>query len=212
MVPFVDIHTHRREVLPGVVSVYSLRMGVESCCGLTGPFWAGVHPWDCSLVDRETLDRLAEIGAAGIGEIGLDRVRGRLDGQYPWFEAQLSVAVRRGLPVALHVVRASEEAIAAVRASNIDADRVMVHGFAGGAGLLRRYLDQGYLVSAGWRALASDKSREALAAVPSDRLLLETDGVGDIMEVYEAVARVRGCATEELKANVYDTYTRFLRL
>lgn len=210
--PFVDIHTHRREVLPGVVSVYSLRMGVECCRGLTGPFWAGVHPWDCGSADRETLDRLSLIGAAGIGEIGLDRVRGRLDEQYPWFEAQLSVAARRGLPVALHVVRASEEAIAAVRASKVEPSRVMVHGFAGGVGLLRRYLDEGFVVSAGWRSLASAKSREALAAVPSGRLLVETDGVGDIREVYAAVAEVRRCGVEELKESIYDTYTIFFRL
>lgn len=208
MYPYIDIHTHRRYSADDVIAVYSLRLGIEGAEGVARPFWAGVHPWDCDTAGRDAVMLLRDMETDGVGEIGLDRTRGDMAVQRPVFEEQLAVAAERDMPVALHAVRASEEVIAAVRGSGVDRGRVMIHGFVGGKELARRYLGEGYIVSVGWRTLASRRGREAVASLPEGRFMAETDTDGDIRRVYGAIADVRGCDESGLRRMMYDTYLR----
>lgn len=210
MYPYIDIHTHRRYGADDVIAVYSLRLGIEGAEGVSRPFWAGVHPWDCDTVGRDAVMRLRNMEMDGVGEIGLDRTCGDMAVQRPIFEEQLAVASERDMPVALHAVRTSEEVIAAVRGSGVDRGRVVIHGFVGGKELARRYLGEGYIVSVGRRTLASQKGREAVASLPEGRFMAETDTEGDIRQVYRAIAEVRGCDESGLRRMMYDTYGRLL--
>lgn len=209
MSPYIDIHTHRLGTpCDDTISVYSLRLGKESPDDIPRPMWAGVHPWDCDTVGLEAIGRLSDMAIDGIGEIGLDRTRGDFALQRLFLDEQLAVAAERDMPVALHAVRTSEEVIAAVRKSGVDRGRVTVHGFAGGKELAARYLGEGYMLSVGWRTLASQRGREAVASIPDGRLFAETDTDGDIREVYGGIAAARGCGVEELRDMIYDTYRR----
>ncbi len=64
----------------------------------------------------------------------------------------------------------------------------------------------GFLLSFG-QAIASEHSKnvEALLAVPSDKLFLETDeGDMDIREIYSMAAAIKGMSEEELREQVLD--------
>lgn len=215
--PLIDIHTHRKESKTGVVSLYSMRFGIESDCdGVRKPFCAGIHPWDCTAVPIEVVSRLETMDIAAVGEIGLDTLRGGdISRQTQYFDAQLKIALRRRLPVIIHTVRASQQTVAAIRKSGMDGTKVIIHGFSGGEKNYLLFRNEGYTVSFGLRSLLSPACREVIKVADDGAFLLETDTddkCGDnhdtIESVYEQVAELRGCDTERLRRVVYETYER----
>lgn len=142
----------------------------------------GIHPWfsgeisDLEGTMSELRARLGGERVVAVGECGLDRARSGavpLSLQIPVFEAQLAVAKEFELPVVVHSVRAESEVVAAFRRAGLG--RGLLHGFAGDAAAAARLLDAGLTLGIGPRALRSARTRDALRALPLDRLLAETD-------------------------------------
>lgn len=166
-------------------------------------FALGVHPWFLAPVPDDFGDQLD--GAWGVGECGLDRVRGDLDAQRPVLRAQLEVAVDRDLPVILHCVRAHRELIQELE--RFQGVRGILHSYSGPVELIARYADCGLSFGFGG-AVTWPEARKVHArvrAVPADRLCLESDGPdqawegrrggrsepADVARIAEAVARIR---------------------
>lgn len=236
--PLIDIHTHHKESKTGIVSLYSMRLGIENieygvceACGdnervynnheishdgVRKPFCAGIHPWDCTAVPIEVVSRLETMDIAAVGEIGLDTLRGGdISRQTQYFDAQLKIALRHRIPVIIHTVRASQQTVTAIRKSGMDGTKVIIHGFSGGEKNYLLFRNEGYTVSFGLRSLLSPACREVIKAANDGAFLLETDAddkCGDnpntIESVYEQVAELRGCDTERLRRVVYETYER----
>ena len=156
----------------------------------------GRHPHAAegfSEADLEDIERAAcEPGVCAIGETGLDYYRDlapRAD-QRRAFEAQLELARRLGLPVAIHT-RAAEEDTFAILREHAGETTVILHCFSA-PDRLEECVERGYMCSFAGN-VTYPKAAELQAAareVPAELLLVETDAP------YLAPQPVRGKANE----------------
>ncbi len=91
------------------------------------------------------------------------------------FEGQLGLAAQRGLPVVIHTRDAEEDTLAVLKAH--PPRRAVIHCFSGDREFLTACLDRGLLVSFTGNITYKKAGalREVVAAVPLDRMMLETD-------------------------------------
>lgn len=141
----------------------------------------GLHPW---FVDRmpvqDALDAIERLRPHAVGEIGLDRLRPGFDDRQPAAaSAQLAWARDHGTPIVLHCVRAHGELLALLREVGVPESGGLIHGWTADAPALAPFLALGLHVSFGPHVLRSSRALRAAAAVPAERLLLESDGPGD---------------------------------
>ena len=189
----------------------------------------GVHPSETagfSEADCEELLRLAaKPKTVAIGEIGLDYHYDDTDRetQKRAFARQLGLVKEAGLPVIIHSRDACADTLELVRASGVR--RGVVHCFGGSAETAREYVDMGFHVS--FTGVLTFKNahrvREACAAVPLDRLMIETDGPymspephrGERNEpafvrfVAAKMAEIKGVSPEELAEITFNNALRF---
>ena len=155
------------------------------------PGWygaAGVHPWWVSelavapdQVRRAVVERARHERNGGrcvaVGECGLDaNIDLPLAQQLPVFEAQLEAAGELSLPVIVHCVRAHSEVIRALKNARIKKAGV-IHAFAGSREIAEEYIKLGFYLGVGGTVTykRAVKTRKALASVPLEHLLLESD-------------------------------------
>jgi len=143
----------------------------------------GVHPWFLDGLQEAWLDdlarRLANDPAASVGEIGLDRaIEPRDDAaQERIFLAQLRLAREMRRPVTLHCRRVWGRMLDLLRAEGAHPAGLVLHSYGGGEDLIRPLvaLNGFFSFSGSVTHPANRRARAAARAVPSDRLLVETD-------------------------------------
>ncbi|MFT7625934.1 MAG: TatD DNase family protein [Myxococcota bacterium] len=145
----------------------------------------GIHPHVAAqLPDTQAsaaLERLAALPTMAIGETGLDGSkyvpRGSLERQSAVFRAQLAIARDRNLPVVLHILQAHGASLEILKQDGLPEAGGMVHSYSGSAELIRDYERLGLHVSFSASVTRKGARRvlAAVAAVSSDRLLVETD-------------------------------------
>ena len=143
----------------------------------------GLHPWHVAGRTSRWLDELrARLDAhpcAGVGEIGLDRwVEGHdLPDQISVFTAQLTLAAERDLPVTIHCIQAWGALGEVVRTHPLPACGFLLHAFGGSLEMMHGFADRGGYFSFPSYFLHERKAtqRSVFAAIPEDRLLVETD-------------------------------------
>jgi TatD DNase family protein len=126
-----------------------------------------------------------------VGETGLDYHYDHAprDLQRAVFERQLDLAVGAGKPAVIHAREADADVAALL--GNHPGVTAILHSFSSGPALLRAALDGGHYVSfSGMVTFRNWSDTAAVAAVPADRLLLETDAP------YLAPVPVRGRRNE----------------
>jgi len=140
----------------------------------------GVHPHGAGEFTTEVetqLDTLLRNGAVAVGECGLDFYRdlSPRDLQVAAFRAQLRLARRRDLPVILHERAAWETFLSVLREER--PPRGVVHAFSGNAARARAIVALGLHLGIGGPLTypKNDALRQAVRAVPLDRILVETD-------------------------------------
>lgn len=155
----------------------------------------GIHPEDCQAYNETTIpldpdtelsrleDWLSDPAArrrdkiVAIGEIGLDNHWQPVDRerQMAFFEGQLSLAEKLGLPVIIHDREAHGDCFEAVLRH--PAVRGVFHGYSGSAEMARQLIDRGWYIAFGGSVTFKNaqRVREVAASVPPERLLLETD-------------------------------------
>lgn len=182
----------------------------------------GVHPWKASdYVGRleELYDLLAS--APLIGEIGLDfryvEEPSKRRDQREVLEFFLDAASREAKVVSLHTLGAEREVLDLMERFGIE--RAVVHWYAGDLVTLREMIDRGCYFTVGHEVCTSEHIRKIAAAVPTDRLLTETDNPGGpqwligevrmpmiVKDVLSELADIRGVGFDELarviKANL----------
>lgn len=177
----------------GVTQVITISSQLESSPKLTdlcrrfpGKLFmtTGVHPEEISGLTDEVLERAILRDAqqsfcVGVGEIGLD------DHQKPseeekarqrhFFDLQMSLAGRLGLPVSIHTRDAIEDTIAIVK--NHPSVRGVFHCFCESVEIARRVLDLGYRISLSGIVTFKKATimQEVARFIPSEALLIETD-------------------------------------
>lgn len=122
----------------------------------------------------------------------------------------MELAADRSLPVIIHCVRAYNDLIPILR--HYPHVTPVIHGFTGSPELAERLLQAGGYLSFGHRTAASPKTRQALAAVPVDRVFFETDESPlPIAATYATAAAITGKTVAEWKETVYDNYRRLFK-
>lgn len=157
----------------------------------------GLHPWDvgnASLHWRETLLRTLDSDPkAAVGEIGLDRWildrarpddprltglrRASLDEQQEAFTWQLALAAERNLPVTIHCLDAWGALLDTLRSKPRPARGFLLHAYGGSVELARDFAALGayFSFNGGFLDDRHTAKRTVFAALPLDRLLVETD-------------------------------------
>ncbi|MFE8072790.1 TatD family hydrolase [Marinobacteraceae bacterium S3BR75-40.1] len=202
--PFVDAHCHfdfqafdgRREV----ILERCRARGVERIVipGVRRPDWErvraqasssrrlfgclGIHPWfvgEHAQSDLQALDdEIARWGEAyvAVGETGLDRIHGDLNVQWPFFEGQVDIASRHGLPLVIHSVKTHDDIHGYLRRKQYSG-KLYIHGFSGSPEQGEKLVGIGAFIGAGGVITQprAHKTRSAFARLPLESLLLETD-------------------------------------
>lgn len=153
------------------IAIASAEEGVVAALGID-PHQAG-EPGAARIA--ELVELLEHPAAVAVGEIGLDYFHDRAprDVQRALFDRQLEVASAAGLPVVIHTRDADDDTAAAL-ASFVGT--VILHCFSA-PGLLETAVERGYYVSFAGNVTYPKATalREAVAVVPANRILAETD-------------------------------------
>jgi len=142
----------------------------------------GVHPHDCEGFDDTTVEALrtlaADDGVKAIGESGLDFYRDHQPRalQERAFRAHCRLATELDLPIVVHQ-RESLDAVELVLREELGPAGGVMHSFTGPPEAVPRFVDLGLHISFSGIVTfnKADDVRAAAAAVPSERLLIETD-------------------------------------
>lgn len=144
----------------------------------------GLHPIVIERHSDACLARLEDQLAApadklvAIGEIGLDLYRQdpQFERQETLLDAQLALAKRYDLPVILHSRRTHDKLAMHLKRHDLPRTGV-VHGFAGSLVQAERFIQLGYKIGVGGTITypRASKTRNVMAQLPLEALLLETD-------------------------------------
>lgn len=181
----------------------------------------GLHPWFSA--ESGWQGRLEEflrrVPCACVGEIGLDGARPR-PGQEEDFASQLELARSLERPAVIHCVKSWGRLLEMLNGAGLPA--FMLHSYGGSAEMVKAFAGIGGYFSFGGELKdpRRDKLRAALAAVPAERLLFETEspegdtpgwraGPAGISEVVEVAAALLGRPAPELAEISFNNAERF---
>lgn len=193
----------------------------------------GHWPGHTAGMNEEILEEYRKLSAhekvVAIGEIGLDYHYEDTprDTQKYWLERQLKLADEVGLPVVVHEREAHGDGLETVRRW---ADKVpgVFHCFSGSSEMAKEIVKLGWYVSFTGVVTFKNARRalEAVAAVPMDRIMIETDcpymaptpyrgkrnHSGYVPKVAEKIAEVKRLTTEEVAKITMENGKRFFRI
>jgi len=198
---------------------------------------AGVHPHRAAAFAgraRDAVSLVRQRAAAdprvrAIGEIGLDYHYdfSPRDVQRELFEAQVLFAREAGLPVVIHTREADADTVEILRRAGAGGPGGVFHCFSGDRQLACQAVDLGFYVSfSGILTFPKAEAvRQAAAAVPLDRLLVETDcpylapvphrGKRNepawVTAVVAALADLRGTGVRAVAEAAAENYRRLFR-
>ena len=182
----------------------------------------GIHPSDtrfltdmeAELADIESLALDKSNKCVCIGEIGLDYHYPDTDKekQMLYFEAQMRLAEKLGMPVCIHDRESHADVMEVIRRfPNV---KGVLHSFSGSAEMAKELVKLGYMISFSGTVTFKNarKPKEAAAVVPLDRLLIETDAPylaphplrgtlnhsGNLEYTNRALAEIKGVSEEKM--------------
>ena len=179
---------------------------------------------------QERLQSLAQHSpqVVGIGETGIDLLQAEapLEMQRRAFRLQLNLAYDLKLPLILHNQRANthcQELLQAVQKERRQTLPVIVHYFVGDLASASRWLALGCHLSVGKPVTRAENIalREAIASIPLERLLLETDTYplpgrdtepAHIVQIAQAVAELKQLPVQKIAEQTTANFCRLLRI
>ena len=207
----------------------------------------GIHPEDCHFItDPEAA--LTELSAllenegtrkqnkiVALGEIGLDyhwqsydngRIPMNKELQAFFFDEQIKLAEKLSMPVIIHDREAHGDCFETVlRHPNV---KGVFHSYSGSAEMAHELTRRGWYISFSGTVTFTNAARvrEAAAAVPRDRLLIETDAPylaphphrgklnhsGYLTHVVETLAQIWDCSPEDAALQTYQNAMQFFNL
>ncbi len=178
----------------------------------------GIHPMYVERAREEDLDALRETvrreRPVAVGEIGLDQfVEPRDDARQDfYFSAQLQIARDSDLPVLLHVRRAIDPVLKALRRWRVAGG--IAHAFNGSRQQADEFIKLGFKLGFGGAMTfpRASRIRELAASLPLDAIVLETDAPDippewlsgarnapdQLPRIARALADLRGVAVEAI--------------
>ncbi|MEE1013126.1 MAG: TatD family hydrolase [Clostridia bacterium] len=194
---------------------------------------AGVHPSETIGMTEENMEELRRLALASskvraIGEIGLDYhyEDTNPEEQQHWFRRQLELAKELDMPVVIHDRDSKGKAIEILKEMGIT--NGVMHCFSGSAEIAKELVKMGFMISFTGVLTFKNARRavEACAAVPLERLMVETDCPymalephrgernfsGYVRFVAEKMAEIKGVSYEELVRITTENAERFYRI
>jgi TatD DNase family protein len=194
----------------------------------------GIHPHDVGSMTEDTWLALDDLARAhrvvAIGETGLDYYydHSPRDAQQIAFRRFIALARAVGRPVVCHIRDAHEEAAQILSDEGAREVGGVIHCFTGGVPDARRYLDLGFHISLSGILTFKNAQpiREAAAAAPLDRLMVETDAPylapiphrgkrnepAFVIHTLALLAELRGIAIDEAAAATTANARRLFRV
>ena len=203
----------------------------------------GIHPSECADMTEAWIDDIRALlytlreevpvhnpKIAAIGEIGLDY---HWDDpprelQQHWFRRQIRLALEENLPIIVHSRDAAADTLRILKEENAAEAGAVIHCYSYSAELAQEFVKLGFYIGIGGVVTFKNgrKMKETAAAVPMDRILLETDspylapipyrGKRNcslyLPYVVSAVAEIRGMTEEDVIAETQANAERFYRL
>ena len=193
--------------------------------------WAtvGVHPHEARHYEDLSADRLVELAGrprvVGIGECGLDfhYDLSPRDVQARVFRTHIEAARRTGLPLVVHT-READEVMGDILTEEQARGpfRFLMHCYTSGPELAERAAELGAWFSVSGIATfkAAAEVREIIAAMPADRIIVETDcpylapvphrgrrnEPAYVTHVLDKLAEIRGWSRDEAEARTTDAF------
>ncbi len=189
----------------------------------------GAHPSDGDRFGEKELseiERLAhETKPKAIGEIGLDYYHSSdRQKQVVVFERMISLAKGLSLPIVIHN-RDAHDDVYRILSEKAKGLKILLHCYSSGPDFVERFMDLGCLFSiAGPVTFKNGQSiREAVAKIPMDRLVVETDSPyltpepnrgkrnepAYVKFTAERVAEVKGITLEEVAERTTQNAKKF---
>ncbi len=178
----------------------------------------GVHPHEAKDAPTDYMEQLEALAAqpkvVAVGEIGLDYHYdfSPRDVQQRVFSQQLALAMRLGLPVAIHMREATQDTLAILR--EFSGITGVMHCYSGSPETAEILVDMGLCVSFTGSVTFKNarKTVEAAAVVPLNRIMAETDcpylspepmrgrrnDPSNVRHVLQKLADIKGLSFEEM--------------
>ena len=190
----------------------------------------GWHPENCAPYTEDSLDALRawarEPKVVAIGEIGLDyywEQNPPRELQQRVLRDQLALAQELDLPVIVHDREAHADSLAIVQ--EFPAVRGVFHCFSGSVEMAEELLKLGWMLSFNGAITFKNarKAPEVIAAVPLERMMVETDAPyltpvpfrgkrndsGYVHLVAEKIAQLKGLPAEQVERQTWENGVRF---
>jgi TatD DNase family protein len=201
---------------------------VRAAVGMQPNYLAEAKPGDWDRV----VAMLGEPGVVGIGETGLDRHWDftPFDVQQDYFDRHIRLSQESGLPFIVHMRDCDEDILIMLREAQLRGPlNGVMHSFTGGRAMADECLAMGLYISfAGMVTFKkSDELRSIAAAVPEDRILVETDSPylspepvrkvkrnepAHVLHTATCLASVRGTTLEAFAAQTTANAKRLFQL
>jgi len=192
----------------------------------------GIHPEDMEGLTPESLDTIRALAwhekCVAIGEIGLDYYwdASHKAEQKELFAAQLALAGELDLPVIVHDREAHADCLEVT--GRFPEARGVFHCFSGSAEMAKELVKRGWYLGFDGPVTYKNnkKAPEVLEAVPSDRILIETDSPymtpvpfrgkrndsSLVRYVCDRIAEIKGVAPEDMERITLENGKRLFKL
>ncbi len=221
MLPYLDIHSHRRLSERNGSAVECLSAD-EIMSGHHGKNFtsAGIHPWwtldytpeEIESFKLKVLEEIQNQKLWAIGETGIDRAYpSTLETQTELFYWHLDLSEKYGLPLIIHSVRAGSDFLKILKEKKPKSPWIF-HDFRGNEVLMQELLrlHPHCYFSFGLSIDNSPQIRELLPFVPLEHVFLETDNQKhlDIHEIYIRAAEFMKIDLDLLKSQIWMNFKR----
>ncbi len=197
----------------------------------------GLHPWQVNEVAdgwQSAFQQALDCGVAIIGEIGLDQwIEGHdIDAQQSAFACQLLEASKRQLPVSIHCLKAIGPLMETLRAIELPERGIHLHALNIPVAAARELIEMGayFSFNAGQLKPKAKHIFDLIAAVPEDRILIETDAPdflpvdthrvyqlpntqlnhpANLEAAYRAIAEIRQVSEDAMRNLVEKNFLRY---
>jgi len=215
VIDFLDLHTHKTAMQAGVNSIQSLSLTDDIFLAMPKkkPISIGLHPWYATIDKLELQMKYLAVLAKQenvklIGECGLDRLKGdNLENQILILEQQIALAEELKKPMILHCVRCFAELIG-IKERLMVKIPMIIHGFNKNEELGKQLMAKGFLLSFGAAILKENSAAAKLIEELEDFFLETDDSETTIEEIYHAVAEIKKCSVDELKAIIFANWKK----
>ena len=183
----------------------------------------GVHPSEIEELDDAFIDWMREQASwektVAIGEIGLDYYWDKepevQEKQRYWFGRQMELARETGLPIIVHSRDAAADTMAVMKEHHAEEIPGVIHCYSYSKEMALEFIKMGYYIGVGGVVTFKNakKLAETVAAIPLEKILLETDCPymapdpyrgkrnysGYLTYVRDKIAEIKGISPEEVE-------------